>query len=233
MNDLYTTVLKRLVEYRTEINMTQDAFSDILETSQENYSRIENGYVLMSWEILSKLADFSGDIDYFFTGTKTGETELNNLFRKCRVERRYELVKLFCWLIGWEFGDVFRKDTMEYRILTYLRVMEENHFDEKEKWVAVRKAYNLSQEKIAKILGIRVETYRDIEKDKGKHKKDSEMLFVLYEEIGVLPSLLLGNEESILVEINRFWKRIDSQKKETMLECVGYFDKMLGLCEKI
>lgn len=64
----YENVLKNLTAYRKTSGLTQNEFASKIGISQEMYSYIENGKVIISGELLLKLSDLGLDIDMLIAG---------------------------------------------------------------------------------------------------------------------------------------------------------------------
>lgn len=64
----YADVLKRLVLYRKHLGLTQNELASKVEISQELYSYIENGHVLISGPILIKFDNIGLSIDSLIAG---------------------------------------------------------------------------------------------------------------------------------------------------------------------
>lgn len=230
MNILYDEMVRRLFEYRMELGLSQKEFAQILGRSQANYSRIEAGKVYMTWDSIVRLAKYSGDIDYFFTGIKTVRTELNTYFEKCPLKNRYDLLNLFFFFVNWEL----KKNRINVKIedlrpLIYLRLMDEQHFDPKAIWTSIRKANGFTQIKMAETLGMAVKKYRFIERDKKGVMLDSGLLLQVYDKLGFAPSLLLLNEEALLCNVNTFWRKLPDESRAVIIECIEQINKSIGL----
>lgn len=60
---------KRIKQQRNALGLTQQDIYDKLNISQNHYSRIENGHIGMSFEILVQLSEILNiSIDYILTG---------------------------------------------------------------------------------------------------------------------------------------------------------------------
>lgn len=91
----------RIRTQRTALRLTQQAVYEKLDISQNHYSRIENGHVGMSFEILLQLSDLLGvTTDYILTG-KVSDTDscafLTAYNRLSPKQRRYieQHIRLF------------------------------------------------------------------------------------------------------------------------------------------
>ena len=80
---------------------------------------------------------------------------------------------------------------------------------------------------MAEELGIDTKKYRKIENHSEPTKVDAALLVRVYREYGFLPSLLLGNQEALLYEINRKWLTFDPDLKKRMLYFIEQADFLM------
>lgn len=87
---------KRIQERRKELNLTQQEVYERLNVSQNHYSRIENGHVGMSFEILLEICDIlQVSTDYILTGSiqAADDSPIVTLFNSCTFEQQRHLLK--------------------------------------------------------------------------------------------------------------------------------------------
>ena len=95
------TIGRCIQERRKELNMTQQEVYERLNVSQNHYSRIENGHVGMSFEILLELSEIlQVSTDYILTGEVRNYTDspIVDIFNSCTFEQQQHLLayaKLF------------------------------------------------------------------------------------------------------------------------------------------
>lgn len=224
---MYKQMLLRIEEFRIARGLTQDQFGNILGMSQGYYSKIINGSAQFPLEAFRKLAAYSGDIDYFITGTKSPVTELNDYMR-LYSGKIVDFLKLCVWTVGCAC-DVEKQEALSdhSRQIRYLSLMAERNFGEENIWKCVRKSIGITQVKMAEELGIDTKKYRKIENHSEPTKVDAALLVRVYREYGFLPSLLLGNQEALLYEINRKWLTFDPDLKKRMLYFIEQADFLM------
>lgn len=95
------TIGRRIQERRKELNLTQQYVYETLDISQNHYSRIENGHVGMSFEILLELCEILQiSTDYILTGEiyKHTDSPIVEIYNSCTYDQQQHLLayaKLF------------------------------------------------------------------------------------------------------------------------------------------
>ncbi len=72
----------RIKELRTKRDITQERMADILGTTRQRYSRLENGQIDISFVTIKKLADVLGVTTAEITSAIEEKKELVTLFRE-------------------------------------------------------------------------------------------------------------------------------------------------------
>ena len=78
MSNDYDKFLCRMVEYREKLHLTQKDVGNFLGKDQSQFSKMELGKTVVSYEILESLRGTGWDIDYIITG-KEKINVMNNL----------------------------------------------------------------------------------------------------------------------------------------------------------
>ena len=89
------TIGRRIQERRKELNLTQQDVYEKLNISQNHYSRIENGHVGMSFEILLEICElFQISTDYVLTGEgyNPADSPIVEIFNSCNYEQQQHLL---------------------------------------------------------------------------------------------------------------------------------------------
>ncbi len=92
---------RRIQECRKKMNLTQQDVYSILNISQNHYSRIENGHVGMSFEILIEICEILHvSTDYILTGKVHlyEDSPIIPIFNSCTFEQQQHILnymKLF------------------------------------------------------------------------------------------------------------------------------------------
>ncbi|MGF7185290.1 transcriptional regulator with XRE-family HTH domain [Desulfitispora alkaliphila] len=93
----------RIKELRQEHKISQEQMANVLETTRQRYSRIENGQVDISFMMIKKAADYLGVSTSDITSAEEEKKELVTLFREKdsgedvinSVEKIQEILKVF------------------------------------------------------------------------------------------------------------------------------------------
>lgn len=72
----------RIKELRQKHKIGQEQMADVLETTRQRYSRIENGQVDISFVMIKKIADYLGVPTSDITSAEEEKKELVTLFRE-------------------------------------------------------------------------------------------------------------------------------------------------------
>ncbi len=220
MNLSYNKVLQRLSAYRKQMGITQEEMGEKMGITQSHYSKLEQGKKLISGAELLKLWDAGIDFDYFFTGDMRGKTELDGFLERYPSPDRQDLLLVIIsgiYLCIRQSAPTSERAFQEKQIqLLFFRVL---NLQQKEMiWQDIRFLNGKSQLEMAELLGINIKKYRKIEK--GQQLADSEVLTMLYAQMGIPPSIILdaGNAEAAV--LNHLWKGLDQKQKEYLLDII-------------
>jgi transcriptional regulator with XRE-family HTH domain len=72
----------RIKELRTNHKISQEQMADVLETTRQRYSRIENGQVDISFVMIKKIADYLGVPTSEITSAEDEKKKLVTFFRE-------------------------------------------------------------------------------------------------------------------------------------------------------
>lgn len=72
----------RIKELRRTRKIGQEQMAEVLDTSRQRYSRLENGQVDISYVIIKKIADYLGVSVYDITSAEEEKKELVTFFRE-------------------------------------------------------------------------------------------------------------------------------------------------------
>ncbi|MBQ7067094.1 MAG: helix-turn-helix transcriptional regulator [Lachnospiraceae bacterium] len=89
-------IWRRIQERRKKLNLTQQEVYEKLNVSQNHYSRIENGHVGMSFEILLEICEIlQVSTDYILTGEihDTTDSPIVSLYNSCTFEQQRHILK--------------------------------------------------------------------------------------------------------------------------------------------
>lgn len=223
MQNSYTNVLKRLIAYRKSIRLSQSSMAESMGLSQSYYSKIERGVSYITNELFVKMYTMGMDIDYFITGVKSEKTYLNELWEECPVKRQTEFMGIIASYINMAFMNCKEKMSVDcYNELEVLKYTMDKLYNRQVDtiWKHIRRAHNLTQEKMAGMLELGIKNYRDIEKEKVM--PNVETLVRVYEELGYFPTLILQVDTNYLLWINKMWRELPEYEKELIMHILKY-----------
>ena len=76
------TIGRRIKELRTNRKVSQEEMAELLETTRQRYSRLENGQIDISYVVIKKIADHLGVATKEITKVQQEKKELVTFFRE-------------------------------------------------------------------------------------------------------------------------------------------------------
>lgn len=230
MNSLYEAALQRLEKYRISKKLNQTDMGKLMGVTQSHYSKLKQGKKIISGESLVRMSKENIDIDYFFTGEETCETELNDYVNRYS-DYMNELLPLLAWVVN--RGIAMMDKAEEWNCVDYqkeidlFQMKQWNQQAQERVWYGIRKVNNLTQVQMSEALNINIKKYREIEK--VGRIPDAEVLSNLYDKTGIVPSFLMSEKLNNLNVLNHTWSKFTPELKKRLLEmldmAVGLFDK--------
>lgn len=192
----YDLIVRRLEAYRKKCNILQNDMAEYLDITQSQYSKIELGKTKLSYEVLSKLYKRGCDIDMIITGE--GADIILPSLEKIYVES--DTGRFISWLklCEWAMEHWIEEDGKEEQIgskLLKIFVSADTDMTPLEK---LRKAYGVSQQQMADIVGVNIKKYRQLEK--GNILLDAELMANIYEATKCKPSYFM-NEDGFYLSV--------------------------------
>lgn len=194
----YNDVLKRLIEERNRMALSQKDMSRHIHMNQSNYSKVELGLRRLSFYEVKHLYEVGVDVYYIYTGQKSSGRYADFFNQCCYTE-------LLCFLnILYSIAMMrCQKETSEKWEEILLRL---KYFSLKQKnqqcnniFLLIRSTMGWPQKKMAEELGVDIKKLRDLEN--GRKLPDSELLSRLYELFQVSPAIVLENKKELESEI--------------------------------
>lgn len=215
MNQDYSNMIKRLIQYREKLKLTQLQVSEMLEISQSNYSKVELQKVVLSGVGFSKLYACGWDIDYILTGKESPLTTPTLQQALCVTEQEnYPLYALFSWCIRNRIATETLSES-DQKELAILQLIVEQEREESALY-CIRESMHLCQEEMAEKLVTSVKNYRDMEK--GMRKPDGMMLFDLMRLTHCRPSLFIMENGISWNIMNHLLGIFGQQEREAILD---------------
>lgn len=221
MSNNYEKFLSRMIQYRERRHMTQKDVGEIFGKDQSQFSKMELGKTVVSYEILECLDDAGWDIDYLITGKK--KIDVNNsltAYIKEKVDAEWKnLNHALIWIIGHELckelGALEEDIECEYELLKFL--LDKN--PPENLLLAVRNMLGISQIIMSEKLGVNIKKYCLLEK--GNRDPDAELLGLIYELAYCRPGVFLYQGDVAEYLLDCLWNRI---KPDQQKEAIEYLD---------
>ena len=219
MQNSYIEFKDRLIAYRKKVKFSQAKMAKKMGISQSQYCRIEKEDSSVTKDTFIKMYNKGLDIDFFITGIERQKTELDKIWKSCPVDKRAEFLGIIVSYINMYADDEKAMCKNEIEILKFT-LKKANYQTEDSIWKCIRTANDLTQEKMAKLLGLTKDRYRDIEV--GGSDPKVEVLVELYEKLGCYPTLVLEVEANYLLCINKIWMTLEEKEKEKLIQILKY-----------
>lgn len=227
MSNHYEEFLKRLVQYRLQLNMTQEKISQALGITQSQLSKQELGKTNMNYKSLAILMDMGWDVDYLFTGkhSKREPSELSALLEGTGQAARKPMLEFIAWALDKGIKQSGSELDVEEKFEIYLLRMKSSAEVGQPMMYEIRKLLGEAQISMAEKLGVNIKKYRALER--AQIYPDAELLLGIYETSGCKPSLFLTTENIENLIIDDLWSRITPAKQNEILAIASQIDKFL------
>lgn len=220
MSATYNDVLKRLVEERMRLGLSQKEMARLVHITQSNYSKVEKGLHRLSYEELKYLSKAKVDIFYIFTGYRCAG-------KYTEYFQQYTYVELCCYL-----GIIY-----SLIVLNYCRSSTEQwkNIAKRVKYVplvldckkssniflVIRHTTSSRQKSMAEKLGVDIKKFRELEKDRCL--PDSEIIWKVYNLFYISPAVVLKDKNSMINEISSLLEAAEENGAEVIdiIEHVG------------
>lgn len=229
MSNHYEEFLKRLVQYRKQMNMTQDRVSQELEITQSQLSKQELGKTIMTYKSLVRLMNLGWDMDYLFTGEHSVRrpSELAALLEKAKAEEQKPLLEFITWALDKGMRQLRTELSPEEKCEIGILKMKSSKDADGSIMYEIRKLSGEAQLPMAEKLGVNIKKYRALERK--EIEPDAELLLGIYEVTGCKPSLFLTTERIESFIIDDLWIRIPPKKQKEILAIAMQIRKFLEL----
>ena len=226
MSNDYDKFLCRMVEYREKLHLTQKDVGNFLRKDQSQFSKMELGKTVVSYEILESLRGTGWDIDYIITG-KEKINVMNNLSTYLKGKMGEEWKKLneaLIWIVRQELdrnGNSCGRDAeCEYELLK--QFLGKNPPDTM--LLAVRDILGVSQITMSEKLGVNIKKYCQLER--GSKNPDAELLGLIYELAHCRPSIFFYTGDVTEYLLDCLWNRIKPKQQKEVVEFLDYTIKI-------
>lgn len=215
----------RLCAYRKELAKTPEQMADSLGVSQNYYRKLESGEASLSRDSLRRVYEQGGDVEYLITGAVHAEGGLDSFYGRCiSAKEKREFFKIAVWTIR---QGIAREGNRPDMMAGYRRIQKLLDGGERGRtlWERIRRNEGISQEEMAKRLGIHVRRFRGIEK--RSEGADAQVLGRFYRLWGYSPMLALDEEIFFLDELNRLWDALAPETRERLGEFLEHAVRMM------
>ena len=214
----YENVLKRLTSYRKSAGLTQEEIAKKLKISQEVYSCLENGKVIISGQLMMKLDNLGLGIDKLISG-KTYDYNTPDL-ESCisfisAAEAKDFILKLLAEIIVNDFSKDFSILSDNFLLLHALS----RSWDNFSMMRFVRSRLKLNQIDMAERLGLGIKKYRVLERE--MIYPDAEMLLFIYNMSGYEPALFMNMPGRKFQIVKSVWETLSPEKKTSLVKCAA------------
>lgn len=217
MSNHYEEFLRRLVQYRVQLHLTQEKISEELGITQSQLSKQELGKTIMTYKSLVKLMSIGWDMDYLFTGKNSvrNPSELTALLEGTEMTERKSMLEFIAWALGKGIEQSQKELSTEEKCEISILKMKSGKSTDESIMYEIRRLSGESQLSMAEKLGVNIKKYRALEK--GQIDPDAELLLGIYEVTGCKPSLFLTTENIENRIIDDLWSRTPPRKQKEML----------------
>ena len=199
MSATYNEVLKRLIEERKRLGLSQQEMARMVHITQSNYSKVEKGLHRLSYEELKYLSKANIDIFYIFTGYRCAGKYVE-YFQQCAY------IELCCYL-GIIYSLIVLNDcksnTAQWKDIAKRVKYVPFVLDCKKSsniFLVIRQMTGIRQKPMAEKLGVDIKKFRELEKDRCM--PDSEIILKLYNLFHISPAVVLKDKNCIINEIS-------------------------------
>ena len=209
----YHEIIARLYAYRMSLRLTQQKMAPLLGIAQSQYSKIESGESIITYQSLVQMYANHLEVDYLITGIHSPKSILNTLVEKCPETKRAKFLHLIAWSMEIELAHS-KVSTEDFKPQIYyqLEVTRQCLNTKRNIWNAIRDVNQISQAEMAKGLCISLNRYRKIEK--AAAFPDAEILMHMYNFIKYPPSMFLSVGHECIENLNSFWACLDTASQK-------------------
>ncbi len=198
MSVFYENVLKRLIEERRRLGLSQREMGRLVRLDQSNYSKVEMGNRRLNYHELKRLGDSQADLYYIFTG-KRYDGRYGFFAAELNYAHLVGLLNLMRTFSNFRHGAEDADQGAMLSVSAELsRLSEWGQRSGRSIFYYIRILLDCNQKEMADGLGVDVKKLRRLEN--GGCLADSELICIMYENYRVSPSLVLQDRKSLAAE---------------------------------
>ena len=227
MNSYYEEFLKRLVQYRIRLNMTQETISRQLGITQSQLSKQELGKIIVPYKSLVSFMKMGWDVDYLLTGKsfRREESKLTDMLNDVEEVNYKPMLEFIAWTLARGIEKSASGLSMEDQCEICILKMKCNEDTDESIMYEIRKIAGEAQIAMAERLGVNIKKYRALEKEQVF--PDAELLLGIYEITGCRPSVFLMDDHIEDVIIDDLWSRVDSERRKEILAIISQVEQFM------
>lgn len=224
----YQEFLQRMVQYRQQLNLTQEKMGQELGITQSQFSKHELGKTIVPYKVLVTFATMGWDMDYLFTGQKAApkNSELSERIKGLEASKRPAMLRLAAW--GLEAA-LIRDEGKESTELKCELCILKNRADAQNTGsilYQLREISDISQSAMAEMLGVNIKKYRMLER--AQISSDAELLLEIYHTTGCRPSLFLIHYDVENVIMDNLFTLLTKERRKGLLTLIDEAEEFLG-----
>lgn len=216
----YEDFCDRMKQYRKKLGYNQTEIGKKLGISQNDYSKRENGIIMVSYNNMKSLQELGMDIDVLVCGVKpnVNTQDLDEIISECHDDSRKDIIMR-----------IIAESIMYYRNIDIRRGSEVTEADELLSFVIkewddfsmleyVRNVTHYSQDVMSKMLGVTRKKYRKYEKE--QLYPDADILVQMYNIYNCRPSMYLNIYDRRYYAIQNIWMEVKQEQKDRVIRMV-------------
>ena len=227
MSNRYEDFLKRLVEYRMQLDITQEKASQTLGITQSQLSKQELGKTIVQYKELLSLMELGWDMDYLLTGEKSIEksSELTTAMKNIDASKYKAILEFVIWALTAGIESSVSDISDEIKCEICILKMKARGEHQGSILYEVRKITGNAQIAMSEKLGVNIKKYRMLEK--AQINPDAELLIEIYATTGCKPSLFLTVDDVESLIIDDLWSRISEEKQAEIISIMTQVERFL------
>lgn len=220
----YNDIVKRLIQYRLNHQITQVQLAKIFSVTQCEVSKLESKeYRISYYDLVQLHAKTDLDIDFLITGKPPHQTIFHTVEKeltKPSLSARYAYTDLILFCLNRILGqmpnstDALHNSRNLQRLLRY-SFLSGSH-QKIDCWTNIRNAYDLTQVKMAEIMDVDIKRYRNIEK--GNRTANAELLMNVYNALKISPSYFINGRIENYEELEKIYQKFPENIQEEIIK---------------
>lgn len=209
----YEDLCERMKNYRKKLGFNQTEMGKRLGISQDDYSKRENGHIIISFKNIKALQELGADIDELVCGSKNyvHTEDLDIIMNEYDDSSRPFAMKIIAEsIMHYRNNDILRgKNVTDDDVLLDYMLKQWDGFSMLE---YVRTVLHYSQDTMSEKLCLPRKKYRKYEKE--QEYPDAEALVRMYNLYNCRPSMYLNMYDRRYYAMQRIWVDFSKEQKD-------------------